>query len=81
MNNDSRLDKILSKTYEPSSRIDKNFNGKDITMITNEDGEPIRLYLGRRKENGEITGEKFVRKEKLVQGIKKTHWENKGRVS
>jgi hypothetical protein len=78
------LNKKLSKIYPPSQRIDDVFRGNDITFITNENGEPVTLYIGERMEDGSIKGEQFVRK--IVrsadgQKIEKSHWDNKGKVT
>ena len=43
-------------------------------------GEAITLFIGERRENGEIKGEMYERREKMVNGVKKTHWDNKGKV-
>ncbi|MBD2770506.1 hypothetical protein IC235_21690 [Hymenobacter sp. BT664] len=55
------LDKKLSKTYEPSARIDDVFKGYDITFLTNEHGEPVVLFFGRRRPDGIIAGERYTR--------------------
>lgn len=78
------LIKKLSKIYPPSKRIDDNFRGKDITFITNENGEPVTLYIGKRSEDGSIKGDLYTRK--IIRSadgysIEKSHWDNKGRVS
>lgn len=58
--------------------------GKDLTFITNEHGEPVTLFIGQRREDGSINGERYVRR--IVRApdsreIQKSHWENKGKVS
>ena len=79
----SLLIKKLEKIYQPSRRIDDVFKGNDITFITNEKGEPVTLYIGKRLENGVIKGDLFIRK--IVRSpegqILKSHWDNKGKVS
>lgn len=80
----SKLEEKLSKIYEPSSRIDDEFRGNDITFITNEKGEPVTLFIGKRREDGSIHGERYVRriKQRTEQGtIEKSHWECKGKVT
>jgi hypothetical protein len=80
----AKLEEKLSKCYAPSSRIDDQFRGKDITFITNELGEPVTLFIGKRREDGAISGERFVRriKKRAENGIiEQSHWENKGKVS
>jgi hypothetical protein len=80
----SALDKKLNKVYAPSIRIDEVFHGNDITIITNERGEPIHLYIGKRNEDGSIKGEHYARRIQREQGserILKSHWDNKGKVT
>ncbi|RDV14750.1 hypothetical protein DXT99_12320 [Pontibacter diazotrophicus] len=79
-----KLLKVLDKTYAPDERYDQKLLGKDITYITNEHGEPITLFIGSRREDGSIAGERYVRR--IVRKpdtleIQKSHWENKGKVS
>ncbi|WP_266205488.1 hypothetical protein [Pontibacter kalidii] len=79
-----KLEKILEKVYEPRQRYDQHYAGKDITYITNELGEPVTLFIGRRNEDGSIAGERYVRRiVRQPQGniILKSHWEKKGSVS
>lgn len=77
------LETIMNKKHQPSSRLDGTFRGKDMTFITNEYGEPIILYLGKRKANGDIAGEKYSRRIKSRENgnIKESHWDNQGRVT
>ena len=79
-----KLLKVLEKTYEAQERYDQKLLGKDITYITNEHGEPVTLFIGTRREDGSISGERYVRR--IVRKpnsleIQKSHWENKGKVS
>jgi hypothetical protein len=79
-----RLEKKLNKEYAPSSRIDEVFQGNDITIITNERGEAIHLYIGKRNEDGSIRGEHYARRIQREPGserIIKSHWDNKGKVT
>ncbi|WP_299757186.1 hypothetical protein [uncultured Pontibacter sp.] len=78
-----KLQQLLEKVYKPNTRYDQNFAGKDITYITNELGEPVTLFIGRRNEDGSIAGERLVRRiVRQPQGniILKSHWEKKGNV-
>ncbi|MFD2999014.1 hypothetical protein ACFS7Z_01465 [Pontibacter toksunensis] len=79
-----KLLKVLDKTYAPEERFDQKLLGKDVTYITNEHGEPVTLFIGNRREDGSIGGERYVRR--IVRKpdsleIQKSHWENKGKVS
>lgn len=78
-----KLEKLLEKVYEPSKRYDSKYAGKDITYITNELGEPVTLFIGRRNDDGSIAGERYVRRIlRQPQGniILRSHWEQKGSV-
>jgi hypothetical protein len=77
------LDKKLSKTFEPSSTINDVFKGYDITFNTNEQGEPIRLYFGKRRPDGMIAGEWYTRTIKRhpnSQEVKSSHWDLRGKI-
>jgi hypothetical protein len=79
-----RLEEKLSKSYPAKTRIDDVFKGNAITFITNDLGEPVTLFIGKRREDGAIKGERYVRK--IVRSedgttIIKSHWDNKGKVS
>jgi len=80
----SKLEHKLQKIYKPGSTIDDTYHGKDITFVTNELGEPVTLFLGKRREDGAIAGERYVRK--IVRKpnsteILKSHWDLKGKVT
>jgi hypothetical protein len=80
----NQLEAKLAKTYEPSARIDDTFRGNDITIISNEHGEAVTLFIGKRREDGAISGERYVRriKKRSESGaIEKSHWEGKGKVT
>jgi len=80
----NKLEEKLNKTYPAKTRIDDVFKGYDITFITNNLGEPVTLFIGKRREDGAIKGERYVRK--IVRSedgstILKSHWDNKGKVT
>ena len=77
------LETKLNKIYKPSTRFDDTFKGNDITYITNENGEPVTLYIGKRNADGNISGNLFTRKIKSRQDnkITESHWDNKGKVT
>jgi hypothetical protein len=72
----------LSKLYEPSITINDVFKGHDITFITNENGEPITLFIGKRRPDGVIIGERYKRTIKRAAGstqVASSHWDLKGK--
>lgn len=80
----SKLESKLQKLYKPDARIDDTYHGKDITFITNELGEPVTLFIGKRREDGAIAGERYVRKiirKPASNEVLKSHWDLKGKVT
>ena len=77
------LIKRLSKKHEPSTLIQDHFRGTDIAFQTDEAGNAMQLFVGKRSEGGTIKGERFVRTLKLNKDgtVLKDHWENKGKAS
>lgn len=80
----AQLAEKLSKVYEPSATINDRFKGLDITFVTNEHGEPVTLFIGQRRPDGAISGERYVRTIKRQPGsqaVASSHWDLKGKVS
>lgn len=80
----SKLESKLDKIYKPDTRIDDTYHGKDITFVTNELGEPVTLFIGNRREDGAIAGERYVRKivrKPNSNEVLKSHWDLKGKVT
>lgn len=77
-----KLLKQLSKKYEPSSMIPATFGKYDVAFKTDEEGNPILLFIGQADENGMIKGDQFSRR--LVKdphgAVVKDHWDYKGKV-
>jgi hypothetical protein len=75
--------KILSKQYEPSSFVEKKFLRYDLGFKTDEEGNPIVLYMGTKDASGRIRGRRYARRLlKDASGkIIKDHWDDKGIVS
>ena len=77
------LEKKLNKILTPNAHIEDHYKNLDLTILTNENGEAVTLYIGKRKENGKIAGEVFYRKIKKRENniITESHWDNQGKVS
>lgn len=75
--------KLLAKKYEPSAAIDLQFKRYDLTVKTDEHGNPILLFMGKRNEKGQVVGDRFARTLKYDNDGKviKDHWERKGPAS
>ncbi len=77
------LQKKLSKFYEPSSMFDLTFKAHDISFKTDEEGNAILLFIGKKTDKGTIKGERYARtlKKDREGKIFKDHWELKGKAS
>jgi hypothetical protein len=78
---DSLLLKLRGK-YSPSTMVDIKFKGKDVSMKTDNGGNPVVVFIGKMLPNGKIKGERFTRT--LVTDTKgvviKDHWDLKGKA-
>ena len=74
--------KILEKKYEPSSFIEQRFKGYDIGFKTDDEGNPVLLFLGQKTAEGSIKGQRFARRMVKDKNGKllKDHWDDKGTV-
>lgn len=77
-----QLINMLQKSFPPKTRIDDIFRGNELTIVTNNEGEAVSLYIGKRLQDGRIKGEYYSRKIVKDSGGKiiKSHWDNKGKV-
>jgi len=77
------LVKKMQKKYEPSSMVQMRFRGNDVAFKTDEDGNPIQLFVGRTGEDGNIKGDRYARTLKYDREGKliKDHWERKGKAT
>lgn len=77
------LQKKISKIYEPSAMVELTYKGYDLSVKTDEDGNAILLFIGKKTEQGTIKGERYARtlKKDREGKIFKDHWELKGKAS
>jgi hypothetical protein len=78
------LEAKLARIYTPDATIVEAFRGKDLTIITNDKGQAVTLFIGRRNADGSIAGERYVRRlhyEPDGITILHSHWDLKGKVS
>ena len=75
--------KKLSLKYEPSTMISMRYKGNDLSFKTDDEGNPVLLFIGTRHEAGQVKGERYARTLKRDrQGkIFKDHWERKGKAT
>ena len=83
MNLSPDLLKKLGRKYEPLAMVDFRYRNKDVSVQTDEEGNAIRMFIGKRTEAGVIRGERYARKVvKDKSGlIIKDHWDRKGYAS
>ncbi|HEX8461976.1 MAG TPA: hypothetical protein VF623_11120 [Segetibacter sp.] len=77
------LQKKISKKFEPSSTLEMKFKGYDLSFKTDEEGNAILLFIGKKTEAGTIRGERYARtlKKDREGKIFKDHWELKGKAT
>jgi len=77
-----KLLKELNKKYTPSSLIPIRFGRYDVALKTDEEGNPILVFIGEANSEGIIKGNRFTRV--LIKNpdgkIIKDHWDHKGKV-
>ncbi len=74
--------KKLNKQYEPDTMVNLKFRGYDIALKTDEEGNPILMFIGQASENGIIKGDRYARRLLKDESGKvvKDHWDYKGKV-
>jgi hypothetical protein len=74
--------KKLNKKYEPDTMVSIKFKGYDLAMKTDDEGNPILLFIGKAGADGMIKGDRYSRRllKDANGGIIKDHWDYKGRV-
>ena len=77
------LQKKLSKKFEASSMVEMKYKGYDLSFKTDEEGNPILLFLGKKTDQGTIKGERYSRtlKKDREGKIFKDHWDLKGKAT
>ena len=77
------LQKKLSKKFEPDTSVEMTFRGNDLSFKTDNEGNAILLFIGKKTEQGTIKGERYARtlKKDREGKIFKDHWELKGKAT
>ncbi|HEX8334737.1 MAG TPA: hypothetical protein VF622_19090 [Segetibacter sp.] len=77
------LQKKLSKKFESSTMVEMKYKGYDLAFKTDEDGNAIQLFMGKKTEKGTVKGERYARtlKKDREGKIFKDHWELKGKAT
>jgi hypothetical protein len=72
--------KLLSKKYAANAFIEMRFQRYDLGFKTDEEGNPILLFMGKKDPSGKIRSHRYSRR--LVKdthgNIVKDHWDDKG---
>jgi predicted peptidase len=74
--------KKLSKVYEPSAMVNLKFKTYDLAVKTDEEGNPVLLFMGKADSEGKIKGDRYARRllKDNTGKIIKDHWDYKGKV-
>jgi hypothetical protein len=56
-----KLLKLLEKKYAPQSTIAFRFGRYDASLVTDEEGNAVLLYMGTRGRDGLIKGYRYTR--------------------
>jgi hypothetical protein len=77
------LQKKLSKKFEPSTMVEMKYKGYDLAFKTDDEGNAVQLFIGKKTERETIKGERYSRilKKDGEGKILKDHWELKGKAS
>ncbi|MEI6947924.1 hypothetical protein V9K67_12070 [Paraflavisolibacter sp. H34] len=74
--------KKLNKKYEPSTMVNLKFRDYDLALKTDEEGNPILMFIGEADASGMIRGDRYARR--LLKDAEgktiKDHWDYKGKV-
>jgi hypothetical protein len=73
----------VKKKYERSSLLEMKYKGLDLVLKTDREGNATTLFIGKKKPDGNISGERYVRtlKHDKNGALIKDHWELKGKVT
>ena len=76
------LQKKISQRYEASTIIPMRYRGNDLVVRTDDEGNAIVVFIGSKRDDGSIRGERYVRtlKRDSAGTVVKDHWECKGKV-
>lgn len=77
------LQKKLRGKHEPSTMLEMKYKGYDLSFKTDEEGNAILLFIGKKTDQGSVRGERYVRtlKKDREGKIFKDHWELKGKAT
>lgn len=80
MNLSPELLKKLARKFEPTTMVNFRFGNKDVAVQTDEEGNAVKMFIGRKNADGIIRGDRYARK--LIRDtsgkVLKDHWDRKG---
>jgi hypothetical protein len=82
MNLSDDLRRKLKKRYNPDTFTEMKYKGLDLMFRTDDEGNPVVLFIGHRIGENKIKGERYVRTLKKDQegNVIKDHWDLKGKA-
>lgn len=77
------LIKKLKRKFEPLTITQFRYRTSDIVVQSDDEGNAIRVFIGRADQEGIVKGDRYSRTLKKDEEGKiiKDHWEKKGRAS
>jgi hypothetical protein len=77
------IKKIRQKKFEPLTTSQFRYKTNDVVIQTDEEGNAVRMFIGKLSEEGMIRGDRYSRVLKKDKNGKiiKDHWDRKGRAS
>jgi len=75
--------KKLKRKFEPSSTTQFRYRSVDVVVQSDEQGNAIRIFIGKANDKGIIKGDRYSRilKRDKEGNVIKDHWERKGKAS
>jgi len=75
--------KKLLRRFEPYSTTQFRYRSNDIVVQSDEQGNAIRIFIGKANDKGIIKGDRYSRilKRDKEGNVIKDHWERKGKAS
>ncbi|HWJ90824.1 MAG TPA: hypothetical protein VNR87_06915 [Flavisolibacter sp.] len=75
--------KKLKGKFQPSTIVQFRYRTNDIAVETDHEGNAMRLFIGKLKDDGMIRGDRYSRV--IVKdregAVIKDHWDRKGKAS
>jgi len=75
--------KKINRKFEPSTKVALRYRNYDMILVTDKEGNPIQLFMGKANHEGIIKGDRYARTLKYDREghLIKDHWERKGKAT